>query len=270
MGYRAFLAAAFAVACLVVFPHVIEAADGHGEIAWVENISSALNAAEKSGKPVMVDIWAVWCVPCKEMDKTTYIDQSVISGAERFVPLKVDADVKVSFIERYDIDAYPTLLFLDGKGHEITRWRGAIAADTLNGLMDKILDGYGAHLELHDESRDPAAAGALAQYYVSVGNGGAAVEHLRAALKAAKNSGAETRDPLELQLAEAQVASGSLKAACKTYSRLAESAELEEVRGKALLGLAQVEHERGNAEEAGATLERLKTEFPEFAATAGF
>ena len=119
------------------------------------------------------------------------------------------------------------------------------------------------------KTEDPAAAAALADYYVSVGNAGAAVDHLRSSLKSLKSADSKVRDPLELQMAEAQAASGSLKAACKTYSRLADCAKQEEIKGKALLGLALVERERGREEEAGATLNRLKAEYPEFAASAG-
>jgi thioredoxin-like negative regulator of GroEL len=268
MGYKVILAAIL-VAALAGTYVLADDVGSHGEIPWIDNIGSALSTAEKSGRPAMVDIWAVWCVPCKEMDKTTYVDPNVVRGAERFVPLKVDADVKTSFIERYDVDAYPTLLFLDGDGREITRWRGAIDAATLSGLMDKVLAGYDDHLALRKQTDDPEAVRRLADYYLSVGNGDAAMGHLRASLKALKGAGAEVREPLELRLAEAQVASGSLKAACKTYTKLADGAEVEEVRGKALLGLARVERERGNEDEAGATLDRLRAEYPDLAESAG-
>jgi thioredoxin-like negative regulator of GroEL len=247
----------------------LAAAEESEGIHWSENIGAAQKQAAESGKPVMVDIWAVWCVPCKEMDETTYRDGNVIHGAEAFVPLKVDADVKTSFIERYDIDAFPTLLFLDGKGREITRWRGAIAAEPLGELMQQVGDGYGHYLDALKKTDVPDAAMKLADYFQEIGNADAAVDHLRASLKSLKNADPAARDPLELRLCQAQVAAGSIKSACKSYARLAESAAEKEIRGQALLGLAQAETERGNEALAGEAIDRLKSDYPEVAATAG-
>jgi thioredoxin-like negative regulator of GroEL len=249
---------------------VAAAGDALAGIPWGEKIGAALDQAADSGKLVMVDIWAVWCVPCKEMEHTTYLDGRVIDLAERFVPLKVDADVKTSFIERYRVDAFPTLLFLDGNGRELTRWRGAITADPLAELLDRISSGYEGYLDALARSDDPDAAAAVADYLVAVGNAEAAVDHLRDSLKDMKKADPVVREAMELRLCEAQVASGLLKSACKSLSRLVDEAGNDEIRGKALVGLVQVERERGRDDEAAAALERLRAEHPELAATAGF
>jgi thioredoxin-like negative regulator of GroEL len=239
-----------------------------GDINWIEAFAPALERAEADGKPVLVDVWAIWCVPCKEMDETTYRDARVIEEAAAFVPLKIDADVATSFVERYRVDAFPTLLFLDGRGREIARWRGAITAEPLTELLEKVGDGYAAYLEGREQADDPEAALAVAGYLETAGNAPGAVVHLQKSLKALKRAEPSVREPLELRLGDAQVAAGEPKAACKSYQRLADEAALPEIRGKALVGLVRAERERGHEAQAAAALERLRAEFPDLAAEA--
>ena len=218
---------------------------------------------------MLVDVWAVWCVPCKEMDETTYRDARVVELAAGFVPLKIDADVATSFVERYRVDAFPTLLFLDGRGREIARWRGAVTAEPLARMMERVGGGYAAYLGAVEREEDPQAAVAVADYLIAAGNAPGAVDHLQKSLKALKRTEPAVRDALELHLGDAQAAAGEWKAARKTYERLADQAVQPEIRGQALVGLVRAERERGREAQAAAALERLRTEFPGLAEESG-
>jgi len=248
-------------------PALASAEESSGGIAWIESFAPALQRAEEQGRPVLVDVWAVWCVPCKEMEETTYRDSRVVELTAGFVPLKIDADVATSFVERYRVDAFPTLLFLDGRGREIARWRGAIAAEPLAGLLERIGDGYAGYLDGLERVSDPEAALAVAGYLQAAGNPPGAAGHLEEALKALRKSEPAVRERLELRLGEALAAGGEWKAACKTYQRLADQAERPEIRGEALAGLVRAERERGRETQAAAALERLRAEFPGLAAS---
>ena len=103
--------------------------------------------AERTGKPVLVNIWAAWCPPCKTMDETTYRDPDVCEAIENFVPLKVNADLHQLFIMKYRIDGYPTVLVLDGDGQEITRLIGLVDAPVMLDSLEKIHAEYEDYLE---------------------------------------------------------------------------------------------------------------------------
>ena len=112
------------------------------EVPWKENIPAALAEAKRTGRPVLVNIWAAWCKPCKMMEETTYRDPDVRQAIENFVPLKVNADLQQAFIRRYRVHAYPTVLVLDGDGEEITRWIGLVAAPVMLDSLEQVLMGY--------------------------------------------------------------------------------------------------------------------------------
>ncbi len=114
------------------------------EVAWMESLPQAVAEAERTGKPVLVYIWAVWCAPCKMMEETTYRDPDVRQAIANFVPLRVDADHQQPFIKEYRINAYPTVLVLDGDGREVTRLIGLIDAPVMLDSLARILREYGA------------------------------------------------------------------------------------------------------------------------------
>jgi len=68
----------------------------------------------KSDKPVLVDFWAEWCMPCKMLTPT--IEKLAKDYAGKVKVGKVDTDSNRDVSLRYGISAIPTvILFRDGK-----------------------------------------------------------------------------------------------------------------------------------------------------------
>ena len=68
----------------------------------------------KSDKPVLVDFWAEWCMPCRMLGPT--IEKLAKDYAGRVKVGKVDTDSNRDVSMRYGISAIPTvILFRDGK-----------------------------------------------------------------------------------------------------------------------------------------------------------
>ncbi|MDR2938309.1 MAG: thioredoxin [Prevotellaceae bacterium] len=63
----------------------------------------------KSSKPVMVDFWATWCGPCRNI--APYIDELSKEYEGRAVVGKVDVDANDQIPLKYGIRNIPTILF---------------------------------------------------------------------------------------------------------------------------------------------------------------
>lgn len=94
------------------------------------SFKEACAAAKRDNKVVLVDFYTTWCGPCKKMDRTTWKDKKVIAWmTEKAVALKVDAEADVDLAKKYDIEAYPTMVFIKPDGTEIDRLVGGRDAD---------------------------------------------------------------------------------------------------------------------------------------------
>jgi thiol:disulfide interchange protein DsbD len=80
--------------------------------------------ASATGKPVIIDFYADWCLPCKELDEKTFSDRAVADELNRFVRIKADLtngeDPSVQKLtKQYSIIGVPTIVFLDSSGREL-------------------------------------------------------------------------------------------------------------------------------------------------------
>ena len=101
-----------------------EAAEQKGQgdgVPWLSSMDEALQQAGKKNQPIMIDVYADWCVWCKRLDSDTYSNADVVAKATDFVNLKLDADANRSIVQRYQVGGLPTILFLDAQGREIHR-----------------------------------------------------------------------------------------------------------------------------------------------------
>jgi len=59
---------------------------------WHSSLAAGLAAAEREGKPVLIDMWATWCKNCLTMDKTTLADPAVVQALDGYVKVKFQAE----------------------------------------------------------------------------------------------------------------------------------------------------------------------------------
>lgn len=111
------------------------------ELEWrVNEEEQALAEAEASGKPVLIDVYADWCVACVELDEKTWVVPSVQERVDEFVRLKLDFTKETPWVtemkKKYRITGMPTVI-LRNDGQEVTRFTGFKPADDFIALLDQ-------------------------------------------------------------------------------------------------------------------------------------
>ena len=91
-------------------------------VETIPQLDALLADARDSGRPVMIDFTAEWCVSCKEMEAYTFPDGQVIAALEPFLLLRADVtdndDDDQALLSRFESYGPPTIAFFDGAGRE--------------------------------------------------------------------------------------------------------------------------------------------------------
>ncbi|RUR59001.1 protein-disulfide reductase DsbD [Aeromonas veronii] len=110
-------------------------------IKTLDDLKVQLAAAR--GKPVLLDLYADWCVACKEFEHKTFSDPAVRERFGQMVLLQADVtandDADVELLNTLNVLGLPTLIFFDREGKELTGQR-------VTGFMGPIP--FAKHLEM--------------------------------------------------------------------------------------------------------------------------
>lgn len=105
------------------FDTPVQATQAHLNFTRISDID-ALNSAlaQAKGKPVMLDLYADWCVACKEFEKYTFSHPDVHRALENTVLLQADvtgnSPQDVALLKHLQVLGLPTILFFDANGKE--------------------------------------------------------------------------------------------------------------------------------------------------------
>ena len=96
-------------------------------IGSVAELEEALSDASNTGTPVMVDFTADWCVACKEYERYTFPDTTVIAALDPFMLLQIDVtdnnDDDQALLEYFSSFGPPTIAFFDRQGQELEAYK---------------------------------------------------------------------------------------------------------------------------------------------------
>ncbi|WP_312070394.1 protein-disulfide reductase DsbD [Lelliottia nimipressuralis] len=109
------------------------------QISNVDELNTAL--AQAKGKPVMLDLYADWCVACKEFEKYTFSDPQVQNALKNTVLLQANVTANnaqdKALLKQLNVLGLPTILFFNEQGEEQPAGR-------VTGFMDAAA--FSAHL----------------------------------------------------------------------------------------------------------------------------
>ena len=75
-----------------------------------------------SEKPILIDFWAEWCGPCKQI--APILEELAVEQADKFAVAKLDVDTNVATATRFSVMSIPTLLLIKN-GEVVARLVGA-------------------------------------------------------------------------------------------------------------------------------------------------
>ena len=108
----------------------------HEPLPWIANATDADYAAvvEEALVPVVVDLWAPWCGPCRMVSPVLENLARQYAGKVKLVKVNVDESPAIS--RRFEVQGIPTLLLVR-KGEVVTRQTGAAPEPTLRAWLDQ-------------------------------------------------------------------------------------------------------------------------------------
>ena len=102
-----------------------------------------LKKARKQDKLVFLDCYTQWCGFCKALDQYIFTMDTVADFFNgRFVNVQMDMEKGIGpeLCEKYNVRAYPTLLFVDGDGNLVDSWEGYAAPAELFAVGNRAMD----------------------------------------------------------------------------------------------------------------------------------
>jgi thioredoxin 2 len=92
----------------------------HRPLPWITDASddTFADVADAADLPVLVDLWAPWCGPCRLVSPALAQLATELAGEVKLVKVNVDESPKLQ--QRFSVQAIPTLLVLS-KGQVVAR-----------------------------------------------------------------------------------------------------------------------------------------------------
>lgn len=110
--------------------------------AWLHDLDSGIEAAQASGKPMLVLFTADWCPPCRQLKNQVLSDREVDALlSEQCVRVKIDLTERggpnARIATEYGVRGIPTMILYDHRGEEIDRIVGGVPKVVMIGWLSQ-------------------------------------------------------------------------------------------------------------------------------------
>jgi len=115
------------------------------QVTSLKELQAVVAKASSQEKTVMLDLYADWCIACKEFEKYTFPNVKVQHALANSVLLQIDltdgnAATTIELMEHFNVFGLPSILFFDLQGNELSQQRitGFMAADEFSAHIESI------------------------------------------------------------------------------------------------------------------------------------
>jgi thiol:disulfide interchange protein len=131
------LISATMIGCFVLVISGLAAVDSQ------DSYTAAVAKAKKEKKLVMVDVYATWCVPCKQLEKETFGNKDVGARlSNQVITVKLDLEKILNdadLAKQFAKDTIPYVVFLDSDGKKLSEFVGFLPPDDFLKELDKAI-----------------------------------------------------------------------------------------------------------------------------------
>lgn len=92
-------------------------------------LDAALAKAQKENKPLVIDLFASWCLPCQRMEQNTFSDATVKALLEKCVFLRVDTDQQPALAKEVGVVGLPDVRLVTPDGRVVRKLHGYLSAE---------------------------------------------------------------------------------------------------------------------------------------------
>ncbi|MFI7339449.1 tetratricopeptide repeat protein [Streptomyces sp. NPDC050085] len=86
--------------------------------------------------PVVIDFWAEWCEPCKQL--SPLLEQLAVEYSGRFVLAKIDVDANQMLMQQFGVQGIPAV-FAVVAGQALPLFQGAAPAEQIRATLDQLI-----------------------------------------------------------------------------------------------------------------------------------
>jgi thioredoxin:protein disulfide reductase len=140
-GFRIFRIV-FSIILIAIAVYAVIPSSGES-IKWEQYSESVIPASLEERNGMIIDFYADWCIPCKELDAITFSNPAVVQEAEKFYTYKADMTRSLSpevemLKNKYNIVGVPTVIIINSTGEEVDRITGFVGPDEFLRSMQKV------------------------------------------------------------------------------------------------------------------------------------